>query len=144
MVLCYLTCVKCFMLPSVHWCCWLGGRKGIRSVKNWVVGCWRGYLSGARCKLAYGPADTTATQCGFTFLVPAHMGSPGKMAIKRLCVCVSLPGHLIVLVTRSAQYAVSITKWLSIPPSVPLIDSCRDVGGIKCCPTVSRSNILVC
>ena len=23
----------------------------------------RGYLSGARCKLAYGPADTTASRC---------------------------------------------------------------------------------
>ena len=29
--------------PSVLWRCWLGSRKGIRSVKNWVVGCWRGY-----------------------------------------------------------------------------------------------------
>jgi len=31
-------------LPSVLWRCWLGGRKGIRPVKNWVVGCWRGCL----------------------------------------------------------------------------------------------------
>jgi len=30
--------------PSVLWRCWLGGRKGIRPVKNWVVGCWRGCL----------------------------------------------------------------------------------------------------
>jgi len=50
-------------LPSVLWRCWLGGRKGIRPVKNWAVGCWRGYLSGARCRLAYGPADATATHC---------------------------------------------------------------------------------
>jgi len=27
-------------------------------------------------------------QIGFTFLVPAHLGSPGKRAIKRVCVCV--------------------------------------------------------
>ena len=27
-------------------------------------------------------------QIGFTFLVPAHLGSPGKRAVKRLCVCV--------------------------------------------------------
>ena len=27
-------------------------------------------------------------QIGFTFLVPAHSGSPGKRAIKRVCVCV--------------------------------------------------------
>ena len=47
--------------PRVLWRCWLGGRKGIRPVKNWVVGCWRGYLSGAKCRLAYGTADATAT-----------------------------------------------------------------------------------
>jgi len=27
-------------------------------------------------------------QIGFTFLVPAHSGSPGKRAVKRVCVCV--------------------------------------------------------
>jgi len=27
-------------------------------------------------------------QIGLTFLVPAHLGSPGKMAVKRVCVCV--------------------------------------------------------
>ena len=27
-------------------------------------------------------------QIGFTFLVPAHLGSPGKRAIKWVCVCV--------------------------------------------------------
>jgi len=40
-------------LPSVLWRCWLGGRNGIRPVKNWVVWYWHGYLSGARCRLAY-------------------------------------------------------------------------------------------
>ena len=28
------------------------------------------------------------TQIGFTFLVAAHLGSPGKRAVKRVCVCV--------------------------------------------------------
>jgi len=41
-----------FILPSVLWRCWLGGRKGIRHIKNWAVGCWHGYLPGARCRLA--------------------------------------------------------------------------------------------
>jgi len=27
------------------------------------------------------------SQIGFTFLVPAHLGSPGKRAVKRVCVC---------------------------------------------------------
>jgi len=51
------------VVPSVLWRCWLGGRKGIQPIKNWVVGYWHGYLSGARCRLAYGPADATATHC---------------------------------------------------------------------------------
>ena len=28
-------------------------------------------------------------QIGFTYLVPAHLGSPGQRAIKRVCVCVT-------------------------------------------------------
>ena len=32
------------------------------SCKNWVIRCWCGYLSGARCRLfAYGPADAAAS-----------------------------------------------------------------------------------
>ena len=27
-------------------------------------------------------------QIGFTVLVPAHLGSPGQRAVKRVCVCV--------------------------------------------------------
>jgi len=30
----------------------------------------------------------TKIQIGFTFLVTAHPGSPGKGAVKRVCVCV--------------------------------------------------------
>ena len=35
-------------------------------------------------------------QIGFTFLVPAHLGSPEKRAVKRVCVtiCVSFTKHL--------------------------------------------------
>jgi len=92
-----LTLSVCFTyLPPVLSRCWLGGRKGIRPVQNWVVGCWHGYLSGVRCRLAYGPADATAThfscyskiQIGFTFLVLVHRGSPGQRAVKLVCVCV--------------------------------------------------------
>jgi len=45
----------------------------------------------------HSPADATAThhlfasvnkiQIGFTFLVPAHPGSPGQRAVKRVYVC---------------------------------------------------------
>jgi len=62
--------------------------------------CRHGYLSGAICTLfAYSPADATASQnpiisgfilmqTGFTLLVPAYLGCPGKMAVKQMCVCV--------------------------------------------------------
>ena len=61
----------------------------------WVVSCWHGYLSGARCRLACAqlmPLPLTVScfskiQIGFTFLVPAHPGSPGHRAVKRVCVC---------------------------------------------------------
>ena len=32
-------------------------------------------------------------QIGFTFLVPAHLGSPGKRAVKRVCVSVCVTQH---------------------------------------------------
>ena len=34
-------------------------------------------------------------QIGFTFLVPAHPGSPGKRAVKLVCVCVCVCVTLI-------------------------------------------------
>jgi len=39
----------------------VGRQEGHPACKNRVVGCWHGYLSGAQCRLAYGPADATAT-----------------------------------------------------------------------------------
>jgi len=42
----------------------LVGRQEVHpACKKRVVGYWHGYLSGARCRLAYGPADATATHC---------------------------------------------------------------------------------
>ena len=34
-------------------------------------------------------------QIGFTFLVPADLGSPGQSGIKRVCVCVGM--HIVHL-----------------------------------------------
>ena len=93
----YVAWYNALCLPSVLWRCWLGGRKGIRSVKNWVVGCWYGYLSGARCRLAYGPADATATDClcfskiqiGFTFWYRLTWVVPDKGPLNG-CVCVCM------------------------------------------------------
>jgi len=52
------------------------------------------------------PADATATHCfskiqiGFTFLVPAHPGSPGQRAVKLECVCMHV---LITLISVSVD-----------------------------------------
>jgi len=41
----------------------VGQQEGHLACKKLSGGCWRGYLSGARCRLAYSPADATATHC---------------------------------------------------------------------------------
>jgi len=40
-----------------------GWQEGHPACKKRVVGCWHGYVSGARCRLAYSPADATAIHC---------------------------------------------------------------------------------
>ena len=77
------------------WRCWLGGRKGIRPVKTewWVAGVVICLEQGADLHMAQlMPLPLTVScfskiQIGFTFLVPAHLGSPGKRAVKRVCAC---------------------------------------------------------
>ena len=81
-------------IPSVLWRCWLGGRKGTRPVKNWVLDCRHSYLSGQGADLHMAqmmPLPLTVScfskiQIGFTFLLLAHLGSPRKRAVKRVWV----------------------------------------------------------
>ena len=79
----------CPRLPSVLWRCWLGGRKGIRPVKNME---WRG--AGVVICLERGANDLHMVQLmplpprhlfmlqqnpeWFILLVPAYTGCPGK------------------------------------------------------------------
>ena len=74
----------------VLWRCWFCGRKGIRPVKNWVVGYWQ------LMPLPPTVSCFSKIQTGFTFLVPAHLGSPGQRAVKQLCVCVCVCVYLCV------------------------------------------------
>ena len=46
-------------------------------------------------------------QIGFTFLVPAHPGSPGKRAVKRVCVCVCGSDTLASLVSLCRRLAMA-------------------------------------
>ena len=89
-------CVQ--LLPSVLWHCWLGGRKGIRSVKKtewWGVGtviC----LERARCRLAYGPADATVSCFSKIQLVLHFWYQLTRVVLDKgplngcVCVCVQL------------------------------------------------------
>jgi len=84
------------ILPSVLRYCWLGGRKGVRPVKTeWlgagVVACLQQGADLHMAQLMPLPLIVSCfseIQIGFTFLVPAHPGSPGKRAVKQVCVCV--------------------------------------------------------
>jgi len=80
--------------PSVLWRCWLGGRKGTRPVKNWqwwgtgMVICLERDADLHTAQLMPLPLTVSCfskIQIGFTFLVPAHPGSPGKRVVKWVC-----------------------------------------------------------
>ena len=82
-------------VPSVLWRCWLGDGKGIRPVKTewWGAGMVICLKRGADLHMArLMPLLLTVScfskiQIGFTFLVLAHLGSPGKGPLNG-CVCV--------------------------------------------------------
>ena len=76
---------------------WVGQQEGHTACKNCAVGCWCGICleQGADLYMAQRmPLPLTVScfskiQIGFSFLVPAHPGSTGQRAIKRVCVCVN-------------------------------------------------------
>jgi len=43
-------------------------------------------------------------QIGFSFLVPAHLGSPGERAVKRVCVCVYTQGQYMQIDVINIQH----------------------------------------
>jgi len=84
-----LFCLQCFDAVG------LGGRKGIWPVKNFewwgagVVICLERDADLHVAQMMQLPLTVSCfskIQIGFTFLVPAHPGSPGKRAVKRVCV----------------------------------------------------------
>jgi len=105
-------------LPSVLWCCWLGSRKGIRPVKTecWGAGVVICLEQGADLPMAQLMPLPLTVSCfskiriGFTFLIPAHPGSPGK----RAGVCVwKLQRHVyIILSSQRWRHSVAMTSLL--------------------------------
>jgi len=54
-------------------------------------------------------------QIGFTFLVLAHPGSPGKRAIKLVCVCSSRSSMEVVHVVGDDLFSYQIVNWPIVP-----------------------------
>ena len=77
------------LLPSVLRCCWFGGRKGIRPVKN--GGWWRwtllspdGVMFRQMVSVSVCVNLPLHQKSRSSLLAPAHPGGPGKRAVKRL------------------------------------------------------------
>jgi len=99
--------------PSVLWRCWLGGRKGIRPVKKqWygagmVICLERGadFHTTQLMPLPLTIFSFSKTQTGFTFLVPAHPGSPGQEVVKRVCEwCTKICNIKVTSTDKYAQF----------------------------------------
>jgi len=104
----YPYCLQCF--DAVGWAA--GRASGFYKLRGCLLA---GYVSGARCRLAYGPADATATvsrfskiQIGFTLLVPAYPGSPGKRAVKRVCVFVVPTAGFKLIIKFKTAFHLSV------------------------------------
>ena len=98
----------------------VGRQEGHPVCKNCVVGAGvvirlerRAYLHMAQLMpLPLTVSCFSKIQIGFTFLVPAFPGSPGKKAVKRVCVCVcvlvvykSVPGETLLHALKRQQTA---------------------------------------
>ena len=66
-------------------------------------------------------------QIGFTFLVPDHLGSPGKRAVKRVCVCVCYLAATVVtglFTIRTKHCWTHSVHWSAVYLSVTVTIEC--------------------
>jgi len=119
-----LQCLQCF--DDVGWAA--GRASGLKKTERWVAGMVICLERGADLHMAQPvPLPVTVScfskiQIGFTFLVPAHPGSPGKRAVKWACV---------VDIVVNCRYTGYAGEDCSLNASVvPVITSFR--RGCKC------------
>ena len=119
----------------VLWRCWLGRRKGIRPVKNWVVGCWRGYLGwGADLHIAQQMPLPLTISCSsksrlvlpflvlpfwymLTRVVPDKLQKSNKTTV---CVCVCLPSPKYTQSSASTK----LLNALKLHPNLQIFMTC--------------------
>jgi len=85
-------------------------------------------------------------QIGFTFLVLAHLGSPGKRAITRVCMCVRVCARALILSDEhpvfiqncsnvgqlSGETVITEKEWSLFEPSEFILFGCSLTEGIWC------------
>jgi len=117
--------------PSVLWRCWLGSRKGIRPVKQlsggvlaWLsvwgevqICIWPSWCHCHSLSLAAVNPDWFYFP-GFTFLVPAHPGSPRQSPGGRktvvIVVVVVVAVVVVVVVVMVGTFYVSERRWYAV------------------------------
>jgi len=67
-------------------------------------------------------------QIGFTFLVPAHLGSPGQMAVKPVCVCFDTSAIVINYYAPASWGHFGIMR--SVRPSVTSVCPMAQLSGL--------------
>ena len=122
---------------AVLWRCWLGGRKGIRPVKKLSCGVLEWLSVWSEVQTCMWPSwyhchslslASVKSRLVFTFLVPAHPGSPGKRVVKWVCVCCCAEGH-----TTQCCEAVTCSWWHTWQRSYQL-----SAGLVHCCSNANR------
>jgi len=90
-----LRCLQCSCLQCFDAVGWVAGRASdLKKTEWWDAGVVICLEQGADLHLAQLMPLTLTVSCfskiqiGSTFLVLAHLGSPGKRTVKRMCVCV--------------------------------------------------------
>ena len=122
-------------LPSVLWLCWLGSRKGIRPVKKLSGGVLAWLSVWSEVQTCIWPSwyhchslclCFSKIQIGFTSLVPAHPGSPGKRAVTRVCVCVCVCvcTSTLIQLRRAGQQGPTRTLTAALKRSLKQLHNC--------------------
>ena len=143
-------------MPSVLWRCWLGGRKGIRPVKNfewWGAGVviWLERVEDLHTAqlmpLPFTVSCFSKIQIGFTFLVPAHLGSPGQRAVKRVCVSLFLMPSCLMTLNECFMFNALMLwhYWLGVRKGIwTCIYSPADATATHTLSSSVKSRLVVC
>jgi len=79
-------------------------------------------------------------QIGFTFLVPAHPGSPGQRAIKRVCVCVCVKQTSLAIDSGGRLFLLMNNRFSTILLNLAFVLRARNLYSCKHNTTIVTVN----